>query len=596
MIKLPAIFSDGMVLSKEARVWGWAEPGTQIIVKFICRQYEAVTGPDGRFQVTIISQEYGGPHNLIIGDKTIKDVHIGKVWLCGGQSNMEQPLSRARPLLDPHIRDNPNIRAFHAEKGMRFDGPSQDVKGCWQTATGEFLNSTFAVPYFFAEALPFHQTPIGLINVAAGGTPIEAWLPEEIIHTFPDLAARLAPYKQPGFVQNQEQSESTRVQEWHQTLQAKDIGLVEDWHLPNYNHRHWEDKMLLDTNALDYGVVWYRKDITLPHDIDGPISLNLGCVVNSVKVYVNGELVATVDYQYPPCRCILPEGLLKPGINVMALRVVGSSSKPYFVPGKRHELTHKNGSISLKGPWKSRQACAMPRLEPAKWLYNIPTCTYNYMLAPVLGYDVDGMIWYQGESNTGDPQDYKAMFCAFVRHLRKHYKYDLPVISTQLANYVSPSDTGEGWALVRDQQRQCLEIPNTAMAVAIDCGEWNDLHPQDKKTVGQRLALWARRLAYSEDIASSGPAAKAAEICNGTLSISFDYGEGLWAKNGRPMVEVLDSKGMPHHFYAKIEDETLTAQVGGVDAKQVRFGWTDCPAVVLYNAYDLPASPFSISI
>jgi sialate O-acetylesterase len=239
----------------------------------------------------------------------------------------------------------------------------------------------------------------------------------------------------------------------------------------------------------------------------------------------------------------------------------------------------------------------MPYIQPAKRLHDIPTGVYNYMIAPVLGYDIDGMIWYQGESNVAEPHAYKTLYTEFVLHLRKHYKEDLPVIFTQLANFIDPFGIpGENWATLRDQQRQCLELPHTAMAVAIDCGEWNDIHPQDKKTVGERLALCARRLAYGEDVIASGPAARKAVICNGELRISFDYGEGLWAKNGRPVVEVVDSNETVRHLYAKIEDTYLIAHVGETIANRVRFGWTDCPAVVLYNACGLPASPFNIPV
>jgi len=404
MIKLPTIFSDGMVIGKEARVWGWAEPLTRIIIKFAGKKYEAAAAADGRFQVTIASTEYGGPYELTVGDKIIKDVYIGKVWLCGGQSNMAQPLSRTRPLLDEHIKENANIRAFHVENGICFDGPKTDVKGSWQAATVEKLDSMYAVPYFFAQALDSHKTPIGLINIASGGTPIEAWLPEEIINTYPDLRMSLEPFKQQGFAENLEKNEAARLHNWHQIMQAKDKGLLEGWHHPDYDHSHWDEKMLLDNSGpIEYGSVWYRKNIVLSEDIIGPISLSMGCAVENVQVYVNGELVVTVAYKYPPCRCVIPEGLLKTGCNTIAIRVVGASEKAYFVPGKRYELTHKNGKISLLGPWRRRQGSSMPFIEPAEWLYRIPTGVYNYMLAPVLGYGIDGVTWYQGESNTGNP-------------------------------------------------------------------------------------------------------------------------------------------------------------------------------------------------
>ncbi|MCL2361149.1 MAG: sialate O-acetylesterase [Defluviitaleaceae bacterium] len=595
MIKLPAFFSHGMVINKKARIWGWAK--TSVTLAFMGKTYEAVPDGDGRFEAEIIADEYGGPHVLTVGDTVIHNVYVGHVWLCGGQSNMEQPISRTRPLLDEYIKENPQIRAFQVEKGIRFDGPARDVNGSWQSATGDFLGNIFAVPYFFAQALE-KDTPIGLINIAAGGTPAEAWLPEDIIRTFPGFYERLEAYKQPGYAAKIEQENQEATQKWHEYLDSKDFGLAEGWHSPYYNHDHWPQTMLLDqAGKPDYGVIWYRKDIHLPKDFSGSAYISLGRVTDSVTAYVNGKIVAEVGYQYPPCRGVIPEGLLKPGKNTIAIRAIGSVNKHNFAPGKKYELTHPTGKICLLGPWHWRQGCkaSISQAPPGVWLYNIPTCTYNYMLAPVLGYGIDGVIWYQGESNTASPEVYKNVFEAFVTHLRKYFG-EIPVIFTQLANYVDPSGNGENWAKLRDQQRKCLEISNTAMAVTIDCGEYNDLHPQDKRTVGQRLALCARSLAYGEDIPYSGPIVNEALMHDGEIIITFHHGEGLWAKNGRPVVELIDENGVIHYLTGEIRDDNLVVQARSISVKQVRFGWMDCPTVALYNAYCIPASSFKLRI
>jgi len=231
----------------------------------------------------------------------------------------------------------------------------------------------------------------------------------------------------------------------------------------------------------------------------------------------------------------------------------------------------------------------MPYKEPAPFLYRIPGGTYNYMLAPLLRYSIDGMIWYQGESNTYLPENYKGLFEQFVILIREHFGTNLPIIFTQLANYIDTNGNGENWAALREQQRQCMEIPHTAMAVTIDCGEYNDLHPQDKKTVGERLALCAQ-----EEYPSPTPVK--VTVKGGMLSISFDHGEGLWAKNGRPMVEVF-AEGKWAWLYAEVSANMLWVKLGDLqNPEKVRFGWTDCPPVILYNAHNLPASPFVLEI
>jgi len=300
--------------------------------------------------------------------------------------------------------------------------------------------------------------------------------------------------------------------------------------------------------------------------------------------------------------------LLKAGKNTIVIRAVGVQNKHHFIPGKTYELSYNASkiasseappekiSIPLDGPWKRRIGCEMPPASPSLWHYNIPCCVYNYMLAPVLGYSIDGVIWYQGESNTGKPEVYVQLFEELVRHLRAHFGEEVPVIFTQLANYIDPNGTGENWAELREQQRQCLNIPNTAMAVAIDCGEHNDIHPLDKKTVGQRLALNAKRLVYGEDIVTSGPMVTKARCQDNELTIFFASATGLWVQNGRPMVEVIDSAGVTHRLTGKVEGETLVASIGDYTPVEVRFGWEDCPTVVLYNAYGLPASPFRICL
>jgi sialate O-acetylesterase len=134
------------------------------------------------------------------------------------------------------------------------------------------------------------------------------------------------------------------------------------------------------------------------------------------------------------------------------------------------------------------------------------------------------------------------------------------------------------------------------MAVTIDCGEWNDIHPLDKKTVGERLALCARRLVYGQDVVCDGPVPTGATCRHGTLEISFAFGAGLWAQGGFPIVDVVDETGHVHRFYAAPLGEKLIAQIGDILPHTVRFAWADSPAVPLYNAHHLPASPFAIPI
>ena len=587
MIKLTSFFSDGMVIRPDARIWGAGIPGQTVEIHIAGKCFEAVVGEDGKFSAKL-SLDNGGPYEMQIGDRVLSDVYVGRVWLCGGQSNMETPISRVASLLHEHIVDDERIRFFQAEKNLRFDGPADDVGGHWKTATGDALSNMFAVPYFFArELLKDDPSPIGLINIAAGGTPIEGWLPEEIIGHDP----RLEEVRQPGFVESVTEKTEADIKAWHEGL-AK----CEGWQLPSHDDSGWGSKMLLDPAGLSHGVHWYRTKFVL-ESTEGNFTLDLGRAQDSVRVYVNGCEVLSVGYQYPPCSCAVPAGVLQKGENLVAVRILGEAQRPKFIPGKKYELRGPGICIDLSGRWKYKTGCEMPPAPAGAWFYDRPCGVYNFMLAPVMGLALDGMLWYQGESNTGNPGGYAEKFIKFVRHVRSKCGENLPVIFTQLANYVDPHGNGENWAALREEQRRCLSLHNSAMAVTIDCGEYNDLHPLDKKTVGNRLALHARRLAYKDGIVADGPVAKHATIRQGRLEIAFENAQGLWAKSGRPLLDIIGEDGQLTRIYAVIEGETLVADIGeNTAAKTVRFGWTDCPAVVLYNAYNLPASPFAMEI
>ena len=597
MIKLPAFFSNGMMIGRTARIWGWTNPNDQLEIRFIGKVYTAASNSEGLFEAVVSAEHFGGPFLLNIGGIEIINVYVGRVWLCGGQSNMDMPISRVRSLLNADIQSDSRIHAFQIEKSYNFDGPAQDVKGAWFTADDSHLNELHATPYFFARTLlESDNTPIGLINIAAGGTSAEAWLPEECVNEFLSHAERFKQCKEPGLVPHTEHHDTVQTTIWHSELDQNDPGLLERWYDPEYNDAEWEAHALTDMDGMpEHGSVWFRKTLDLP-ELTGPITLRLGRAVDSVIVYVNGRQVCEVTYQYPPCACVLPANLLHHGCNVIAVRITGESNSPSFIPDKPYELSCGEWSLELNGKWLRHVGLAMPLMHPAFWFYDCPCAVYNTLLAPLLGYSVDGVIWYQGEANTHEPNDYKELFTSFIGFLRRKFRADLPVIYTQLANFIDPSNVPEeNWAILREQQRQCLSIPNTAMAVTIDCGEWNDLHPQDKKTVGKRLALCAKRLVYGENIVSDGPIADSAFISDGILTIRFKNAMGLWA-NGSIMLEAEDASGIMRALPAKILGDTIIAAVGGLHLRRVRFAWAGCPTTSLYNTNNLPASPFVIDI
>ncbi|MDR0273368.1 MAG: hypothetical protein LBI27_08650 [Clostridiales bacterium] len=610
MITLPSVFSNGMVLAKTAKVWGWTEPNAPVGAKFIGRNYETVSDETGYFFFTFFSEEFGGPHTLTIGEKNIKDVYIGRVWFCGGQSNMEGPLSRTRLNFGEYITDNENIRIFQAEKGLNFDAPQKNVAGKWNTAVGEFLDNMYAVPYFFAQKLSenkkLNDAPIGLVCTPAGGTPIEGWLPEDILRAeFPETIPNFEKFQNSDFIQKATEEADNNIRAWFSQLNKKDAGLKKKWFAPDFDDSSWKERALLDnTDFPKHGSLWMRKKIFLPKQKkNAPSILNLGRVEDSITVYVNGVEVTHIGYGYPPCTCILPKNLLVAGENTIAVRIVGEANNPSIIPGKEYFLIHSEGTLCIGDTWKYHLGAKMPQCPPGVWFYGHPLGVYNFMLAPMLGYSVEGLIWYQGESNTNRPGDYEAMFRAFARHMRNNFGEKLPVIYTQLANFIDPQSLGElsptnnipgkRWAEVREHQRACLKIPNTAMAVAIDLGEYNDLHPVNKKSVGERLALHALRMVYNEKIVSDGPTVESAKYSGGKLTVRFTNAQNLWSKHSHTLLDIIEN-GNTHRVYATIENNTLVALCP--KPEKIRYAFTDCPVATLYNAYNLPASPFEINM
>jgi sialate O-acetylesterase len=374
------------------------------------------------------------------------------------------------------------------------------------------------------------------------------------------------------------------------------------WHdfwLPGY----WEDQGVKD---LD-GNVWFRKTIVVPDALGGrEAKLYMGRIVDADEVFVNGTKVGNITYQYPPRRYTVPQGLLKPGPNTVVVHVTNTAGKGGFVPDKPYWLVIGNDSIDLRGQWQYQVGNVFPKDEgPPPFRFsaqNSPTGLYNTMVAPAINYSIKGINWYQGETNTDKPDNYSELLTALINDWRLKWKDpNLPFAFVQLANFMEvqylPMESK--WATLRNEQRMTLTVPNTAMVVAIDLGEWNDIHPLNKKDVGERLALAMRHLAYGENIVYSGPLLKhPTRKYQGGLLIEFsNTGSGLMVKGGGELkgFEIAGEDGK----YYPAKATLLGTGMVHVASERVphpvtaRYAWADNPeGANLYNKEGLPASPF----
>lgn len=619
-VKLPRLVGDGMVLQREASVniWGWADPGEKVSVAFRNKTYRAAAGKDGKWNIRLRDLKAGGPDRMeIAGSNRIRlnDIYVGDVWICSGQSNMELTMARVEPVYEDEIlhSENPYIRHFNVPDRYNFKHPEEDLAGGkWEGATPETVPGFTAVGYFFAKALyDRYEIPIGLINASLGGSPVEAWMSEEALKAFPQHLATAVKFRDDALIQQITEHDKKTSDAWYGLLNERDEGLQaghKSWADPAYDASKWSVMTLpafWDKTGLGpvNGAVWFRKEITLPDSMAGkPAKLLMGRIVDADETYVNGKLVGSVSYQYPPRRYEVPAGVLKAGKNVIAVRVISNTGRGGFIKDKPYRLSADGNVIDLAGEWRYRLGATMEPLAPQTFIRWKPLGLYNGMIAPLLNYAFKGVIWYQGESNTGNPGEYAKTFPALIRDWRRQWhRGDFPFLYVQLPNFMEAKDqpSESQWAELREAQLQALRVPGTAMAVAIDIGEWNDIHPLNKKDVGGRLALAARKIAYGEnDIVYSGPIYKSMKIKKNKIVLSFAHaGSGLVAKGGDELHQFAIS-GPDKHFVwanARIEgdDKVVVWSDEVSDPAAVRYAWADNPqGANLYNQEGLPASPF----
>jgi sialate O-acetylesterase len=509
--------------------------------------------------------------------------------------------------------DNPAIRRFFVSKSYDFNKPREDLQsGSWESANPENILRFTATGYFFAKALyEKYKVPIGLIHSSVGGSPAEAWMSEDALKEFPAHLETAEKFKDAAYIKQIEDKDKAVSDAWYSLLRQKDKGLAEGqtpWFDTTYDASgwatmnvpgYWADGRLGNVN----GVVWFRKEIDVPASMTGkPARLLLGRVVDSDRTYVNGKFVGSVSYQYPPRKYDVPGDLLQEGKNIIVVRVVNNIGRGGFIPDKPYQLTAAGQTIDLKGPWQYKLGATMEPLQPKTFIEWQPLGLYNGMIAPLLNYTIKGVIWYQGESNTGRPLEYQKLFPALIADWRQKWNQgDFAFLYVQLANFMEAKDqpSESNWAELRQAQLKTLAVPNTGMAVAIDIGEWNDIHPLNKEDVGKRLALAAQRVAYGDkNVVYLGPIYQSMKTEGNKIILTFtNTGSGLIAKGGGEL-KYFAIAGPDKQFVwakAKIEDNKVVVWSDKVtNPVTVRYAWADNPeGANLYNKEGLPASPFT---
>ena len=601
-------------------IWGWADVNEAVTLTLNKKAYRVKANASGEWKVTFPAMKAGGPYTLDIkagNHIVLKDILIGDVWFCSGQSNMVLPIERVKERYPDEIAsaNNPQIRNFFIRTESDVTKEHQDVLPAkWSAATPNNVLNFGAATWFFADQLyKKYHVPIGIINASVGGTPIQAWISRESLKGIAPYNNRIVQMDTKPF-----QDSIMAIQQAANNKQAvvhEDQGLLETtkWYDPAYIPKNWHQFWLpgywadQGVRGLN-GVVWFRKEIDLPASlVNKPAKLFLGRIVDADETYVNGKKVGNTTYQYPPRRYNIPDGLLKPGKNIIVLRLTNFGGKGGFVPEKPYYLKLGNDTIDLRGDWQYKVGEVFTPVAPMPVFaaQNEPAGLFNTMVAPIMQYPVKGFLWYQGETNAEAPANYGQLLTALISDWRAKWRdSNLPFIYAQLPNFneVQYSPTESKWAELREQQLKTLAVPNTRMIVTIDLGEWNDIHPLNKKDIGIRFALAAQNIAYGDvTTVYSGPLFSSAKVLADQIEISFNNtGSGLTTKKtdelggfeiAGPDKKFVWAKAVIKNGKVIVQSDKIQKPV------YIRYAWADNPeGANLYNKEGLPASPFRINL
>jgi sialate O-acetylesterase len=625
---LPALVSDGMVLQRKApvRVWGWAAEGERVTVT-LPGQTATATASGGWWAVTLKPLALGAPFDITIAGRNtivVHDVVVGDVWVCSGQSNMEFPLERsADAQADIDAEADPLLRMFTVGRQLA-QSPKPDLSGgAWESATPQARAQFSAVGFYFGRALRSAlDVPIGLIHTSWGGTPAEAWTSRSTLEAWgmpqqafaalvPPTAAARSAYER-------------RLNEWQAAGRPRgefdDPGVAEaakSWAQPVLDTSQWRSMALpapwerLGPDMEVDGGIWLRKEVALPPVWAGrELELHLGAIDDLDTTYFNGVPVGATRAEVPnhwqvARRYRVPAAAVRAGRAVVAVRVWDRGGEGGFMgPASEMWIAPVGGAdaerVALTGEWRFRAEQTRPSMpNPPGLNQNQPSVLYNGMVAPLLPYAIRGATWYQGESNTGRSTEYRSLLTSMIQSWRAAWQMgDFPFLIVQLAPYmaIDAEPRESGWAALREaQDRVAREVKNTGLVVITDVGDEKDIHPIRKKPVGERLALWARKLAYGENVVASGPSFRSAAVSGSKIVVSFDHvGKGLEVRGDRLTgFAIAGSDGKFVNAEASLTGSRVSVSSPSVTSPAyVRFGWANYPVVNLWNKDGLPAVPF----
>ena len=617
---LHPLFSDNMVLQRGMAdpVWGWATPGENVSVRFHGKTMIAVAGKDGKWTAKVGPFAAGGPYTLTVAGTqtvTLKNVMVGDVWLCSGQSNMEFGVGN---LLKPEetiaAASDPDLRLFTVPK-VSATLPQETLSaGQWQASSPETIksqgtwNGFSAVAYFFGRKLRQDtHVPVGLLLSSWGGTPAEAWTSEAALRkNVPDFVPLLDKL---DAAQGSKVTLNQQVADWYA---KNDPGTPASWQAPDFDDSSWktipapglfQDAGLPELSAVN-GVVWYRRTFDLPAASVGKDAVLHLLADDNDTTWVNGKQVgATEGYQTPRAYPV-PAALLKPTGNVVAVRVLDTGGKGgiWGDPAGLNLAVTGSDPLPLAGPWRVKLGVSLTAAPPVPVSIendqNFPTVLYNGLISPLATFGIKGATWYQGESNAGRDVQYRRLLPAMIGDWRSHWNEGpFPFLIVQLAGW---QPGGVDYAKLRDAQwRTSKTVPNAGIATAVDIGNESDIHPKNKEEVGRRLALVAEAKVYGDKVEFAGPVYRSLSVSGSSVTLTFTHADGGLVSRTGPALTGFEIAGADGQFVpaaAHIVKGKVVVSSPKVPAPSaVRYAWSGFPQCSLYNGKDLPAFPFDTS-
>ena len=633
-VSLPQLFQSGMVLQrgKAIPVWGKADAGESVTILFNKKQYTTTADANGKWRIDLPKMKAGGPYTLEVksegvnSEKLVLDnVMIGDVWLLSGQSNIDVHIERVYPQYVQEVDnyENPQIRLFRVQNETATHGPKDDIRPTsinWKPLNKQNTWPFSAIGYFLGKRM-FEKTGVaqGVIVNSWGGTPIEAWISKDSLERdYPMLVKRAAFYENDNYIRAQMQANGEASRRWNELLEKSDD--VQTYPQPSCPDADWQTINQNDWTWRGTGSIWLRQHIQIDKAHAGkPARLLLGTLYDQDITYLNGKQIGSTGYQYPPRRYDISEGLLQEGDNVIAIRFINKNGAVHFIPEKPYMLCFGDDRFSqnplpkdvipLGNTWKFHIGAEMPSCPGGDVsLQNQPTTLYNAVLYPLAPYAISGIVWYQGESNTGNPAPYADYLKKLIGCWRDTWQdQQMPFVIAQLANYDGRQQTGmprpisyqaepvnSTWAQLREAQRLVAKAdPYAELAVLNDLGETVDIHPLRKKEAAERIALCFDRLVYNNKVWLS-PEVVAAEVKDGKVILTLD-------KPVQPgMLHEFEIAGPDGRFVnveATADANLITILSPLASPQKLRYAWKDNPLKANVRSIDgLPMSSFEMSL